>query len=235
MAQPPTPLHAYELNGSLADTYGGPAITNNGGSLGAAGITFLANNGPSLENWIAGTATSGNYSIEMYFSITTTSSYRKLIDFSNRSSDNGLYNLSTSLSFYPMTTGSNGAITDNVMTHLVLTRDGTTGDVFGYINGSITLGISFTDSSNFATFTGTNNIMHFFRDDSVTSFNEASDGFVDFIRIYDRPLSASEAALLFAAIPEPTSIALACFGMAGVVALKPWKRFARRHRRAKSA
>jgi hypothetical protein len=38
----------FQLNGTLADSLGGPDITNNGGTLGATGITFGVNQGSSL-------------------------------------------------------------------------------------------------------------------------------------------------------------------------------------------
>src|SRR5437868_2633399 len=91
-AQTPTPLHAYELNGSLADTYGGPALVNNGAALGATGLTFGVDQGPSLSSWLGGSATNGNYSIEMFFRLTNASGgYRKLIDFKGLTVDAGLY------------------------------------------------------------------------------------------------------------------------------------------------
>jgi hypothetical protein len=98
-AQLPSPLHDYELNNSLADSLGGPSLVNNGATLGATGLTFAANQGPSLSSWLGGSATSGNYSIEMYFSLDTTISFRKLIDYSNRVSDFGLYNINTLFSY----------------------------------------------------------------------------------------------------------------------------------------
>lgn len=214
----PTPIRAYELNNSLTDTYSGPSLVNNGGTLGTTGLTFAANQGPTLSSWLGGTATAGNYSMELFFTLDNTSSYRKFVDFKDRVADAGLYNLNSTLNFYPVTSGSSGAFTVGSMTHVVITRSDATNDLVGYINGSSALGISFTDSGLLATFTGTNEVIHFFRDDFSTSQGEASGGFVDFIRIYDRPLTAGEAQQLFAAIPEPGTIVLttlACTGLAG--------------------
>jgi len=241
-AQLPSALHDYELNNSLADSLGGPSLVNNGATLGATGLTFAPNQGPSLSNWLGGSATSGNYSIEMYFSLTDTNGYRKLIDYQNRTADAGLYNLNTSLDFYPAASGSSGAIPANTMTHLVFTRDGGSNQVVGYINGSTALGMSFTDSSNLAVFSAANNIMQFFQDDAVTSFNEASGGFVDFIRIYDHSLTAQDAQNLFGAIsavPEPSTMIMLAVGAAGagMVTYKKlgWKRRQRRNQGATRA
>lgn len=232
-AQTPTPLHAYELNNSLADTYGGPALTNNGASLGATGLTFGVNQGPSLANWLGGSATSGNYSIEMYFNISDTTGYRKLIDFQGLASDTGLYNLDTVLNFYPFVTSPTSTILNDVFVHLVLTRDGGSSDVVGYINGNAALGIAFNDAGNDAVFGAANNVIHFFQDDTVTTGNEASSGFVDFIRVYDRAISSTEAAALFAAVPEPTTYLTVGSALMGVGMIVARRRRTRRRQTAK--
>ena len=200
------PTHIYELNNSLADSLGGPSLVNNGATLGATGLTFGANQGPSLSNAID----PANYSIEAYFQITSVGGYRKLIDFKDHSSDNGLYNLNTGLNFYNVATGSAGTISANTMTHLVLTRDGGTQLVTGYINGISQL--SFTDSGTIGTFSAANNIIQFFQDDTVTGGGESSSGFVDFVRIYDAPLTATDVADRYAAVssvvPEASPLLL---------------------------
>src|SRR4051794_3466815 len=87
-AQIPTPSHAYELNGTFADTFGGPSMVPVGsGALGPFGYTYAPGEGPNVSGVINPT----NYSIEMYFSITDVSGFRKIIDFNNRASDFGLY------------------------------------------------------------------------------------------------------------------------------------------------
>ena len=50
----------------------------------------------------------GNYSIEMGFTLDRTDGYRRLIEFKNLMSDNGLYNLDTALNFFDETTGPSG-------------------------------------------------------------------------------------------------------------------------------
>ncbi|MBC8104748.1 MAG: PEP-CTERM sorting domain-containing protein [Cytophagales bacterium] len=215
-----TPTHIYDLNGSLADSLGGPAITNSlGGVLGASGVTFSDNQGLSLSGALSPTT----YSIEMQFSITDTSGFARLIDFKNRTSDTGLYNLNTSLNFFNVVTGPADAITANSLTHLIITRDGVTNEFTGYVNGVSQ--ISFTDSGSLGAFTGPSNIGYFFVDDNSVG-GETSPGFVDYIRTYDSALTAAQVRDRFnnrdtpgspSAAPEPSTLALLGFAALGLV------------------
>ena len=129
----------------------------------------------------------------MDFSIYEVSGYGKLIDFKDRSSDLGLYNLNGSLAFYNSAFTSGTSFAANTLARLVITRD-TTNNFFGYVNG--VQQISFADSSNLAKFNSTNNIstnniIHFLRDDFATG-GEAAGGVLAKIAIYDGALSAQE-------------------------------------------
>ncbi len=210
VAHAQTPSHVYDLNGSLADALGGPAITNNsGGVLGANGVSFGINQGLSLS----GVLTSATYSVETQFRLTDTAGYRKLIDFLNRTSDSGLYNFGGAMTFYPgLGNGFANSITPNTSTHLVITRDGVTNAFTGYVNGVSQF--SFIDNTGASLFSGPNNIAYFFIDD-VTNGGEASAGFVDYVRTYNTPLTQAEVSnrfanrdVTFVAVPEPGSVAL---------------------------
>jgi hypothetical protein len=80
-------IHQYRLDGTLADDLGGPALVADGGTLGSTRYTFAANQGLSLSG---GLSNPGLYSIEMVFQFATTSGFRKILDFKDRSSDLGL-------------------------------------------------------------------------------------------------------------------------------------------------
>ncbi len=181
-----TEIHRYDLNGTYTDFYGGPSLSPNGGTLHATNYTFGPNQGLSLSNALTNT---GNYSILIDFSFTDLTGYRRILDFKDRTSDTGLYNLDTALNFYNHITGPPGAFATNVLARMVITRDSTTDVVSGYVNGLPQF--SFVDSGGDGIFSGTNGIMNFFIDDLAVG-NEASAGLVDRISIYDTPLTAAE-------------------------------------------
>lgn len=195
----------FQLNNSLADALGGPAIVNNGGSLGATGITFSNNQGPTL----AGFSNTAVYSIETEFYFDILGGYEKIMDFQARASDTGLYALGDTLNFYPVTT-SGSVFAAGVPVRFVLTRDAA-GLVTGYIGNSAA--ISFVDSGNLAVI---DSELNFFRDDFATGGGESAPGFVNYIRIYDTALTAAQVAAL-GGVPEPASWAMliAGFGLVG--------------------
>ncbi|WP_439546038.1 PEPxxWA-CTERM sorting domain-containing protein [Sandarakinorhabdus sp.] len=195
----------YQLNGSLADALGGPDITNNGGTLGPNGITFNNNQGPSL----GGFNDTQQFSIIVGFSFDTLSGYRKILDFKNRTSDAGLYNLSNSLNFFPFNATISNQFQVGTLHRLVFTRD-LAGNVNTFVDGNN--GLTLVDSSNQATITS---VLHFFNDDFAFGPQESSSGFVDYIQIYDAALTNTQ--IISGAIPEPASWAMliAGFGLVG--------------------
>lgn len=225
-----TLVHQYQLNGTLADDFGGPALVSGGGTLGPANYSFSAGQGLSLSD---GLPNAFDYSIEMIvnFSNLAPFQYRKIIDFKNLTSDWGLYTHSNSLTFYGGTVpGPSDALSNNVDARIILTRDDSTDLVSFYVNGAIQG--SFTDSTDIAEFTFANNIIHFFRNDTVQS-GEDPTGVVDLIRIYNGALTISEVAALDGPtpVPEPTSLLLASCA----TALFGAHRFRRRRKSAAAA
>jgi Concanavalin A-like lectin/glucanases superfamily len=207
----------FRLDGNLVNSAGGAlTIANNGGTLsggvlGATGITFGANQGPT----ISGFSSPANYSVETSFRFDVTNGYRRIMNFLNSTSDTGLYNLNGRLNFYNLTTSAAAPFAPNQLSNVVFTRDAG-GNSVGYVNGTAL--ISFTNAG--LTNIGFANVLHMFVDDNAVG-GEASPGFVDYIRIYDTALSASEVAGLTppGGVPEPAAWAfmITGFGLVGSV------------------
>lgn len=195
----------YQLNGTLADSLGGADITNNGGTLGATGITFGANQGPSLAIF----NNTEVFSIIIGFSFNELIGYRKILDFKDRTSDAGLYNLSDSLNFFPFNATVANQFQVGVLHRLVFTRDAA-GNVNTFVDGNN--GLSFVDSAGQATIPS---VLHFFNDDFAFGPFESSSGFVDYIQVYDAAITNQ--GVISGVVPEPASWALliAGFGLVG--------------------
>lgn len=204
----------YVLSSSLNDTLGGPSLVADGGTQSATGYSFAANQGLNLSSALSN---SGDYSILMDFSYSTLTGYRKILDFQNRTSDNGLYNLNTALDFFPVSSGA-GVFSPDVLARVVLTRNSGTNTVTGYVNG--TQQITFNDSGSIAVFGATNNIIRFFEDDFATGQAEASAGRATEIQIYNGALTGDQVAVLggpgeipTSGVPEPAALTLVGFGL----------------------
>lgn len=203
----------FRLDGNTNNLAGGPlTLTNNGGTLGATGITFAANQGPT----ISGFSSPSTYSVETAFRFDVTSGYRRIMNFLNSTSDTGLYNLNGRLNFYNIATSGSAPFVANQMSTVVFTRDAV-GNSVGYVNGTALISFQNAATTNI----GFANLLHLFVDDSQVG-GEASAGFVDYVRIYDTVLSSGQVAALtppgsVGAVPEPASWALmiAGFGLVG--------------------
>ena len=188
----PNLVHEYELNGTLADDLGGPSLVDNGGTLTGANYIFGPDQGLSLSGALDDP---GHYSIEMTSQIddlngSTTPGWVRLIDFKDRQSDFGIYSIDGFLTFYDGIGFSTGAtpIVEDVPFVLLVTRDGTTGEVVAYINGIEQF--RFIDANDLAVFDGPNSVAHFYLDNTAPPFTgEASGGVIDRIRVFDGPLS----------------------------------------------
>jgi hypothetical protein len=210
LAQAATPTHVYLLDSDGHDEMGGPDVVGEGGSFGVSasgqlGYQFDFNQGLVLTNVLPASV----YTIDFSVSLDLLSGYRKLIDYKNLNSDDGLYNLSGALNFYPVITGD-VVFNAGQLARVTVTRDAA-GTVVGYVNGSAQF--SFDDSlAQRATFTEAQQLGRLFHDDLATGQREASPGFVDYVRIYDVALTADEVANLPSPVPEPAVWALMLAG-----------------------
>ena len=206
-----TPSHLYKFSGNFVDTFAGPEMVSNGGTLSAGSYHFAANEGLVLD----GALSANLYTIDMSFKFDQTDGYRRILDFKNGGVDTGLYNLSSALNFYTAETGAGGAFANGQQVRVTVSRDAA-GSFAGYVNGM--LQFAFTDSGDLASFDTANQRAVFFQDDNQVG-GEASAGSVDYIAIYDQALSGAEIATLTAPVPEPESYILMLAGLLTVAAV----------------
>ncbi|PKO82221.1 MAG: hypothetical protein CVU19_02635 [Betaproteobacteria bacterium HGW-Betaproteobacteria-13] len=208
-------IHHYELNGDLTDVYGGPSLVSLGGSLTSTPgrYDFGVNQGLRLTS---GLNDIGIWSLDFKASYASLSgTWKKLVDFRNLTTDDGLYFANDKLQFYPDATGTT-AVTTNTDYTIALTRDGS-GTLSGYVNGLLQWAIANESESNVI-----GNVLTFFTDDVSTGQREAQPGSVDFIRIYDGVLTAGDVAILdqggtvgapATSVSEPGGLALLSAGL----------------------
>ncbi len=132
-----------------------------------------------------------SYTITILFRFDDVNSWKRLIDFKNRTTDWGLYSYYGNLNFYNIITGSGSAIAAGNYVQVTLTRNAQ-GNVRGFVNGSPE--IEFIDSGSEA-LPGPDNFLSFFQDDTVVA-NEHTSGAVARIRIWDGPLDPAAVATL---------------------------------------
>lgn len=219
------PDHVYEFSGGGNDLNGGPTMELGAGSSFTGegltgGLRFASNLGPNVRGAFANR---GLYSVELFFSLDQVGGYRRVLDFKNGTDEDGLYLYNGDISFFGQSKTADTNLKPGQMTHLVISRDGAQ-RVRAYVNGSEVF--SFNDSQTAdAIFSKTDGIARFFRDNG----NEASAGFVDFIRLYDRVVDTTEVLTLYNqgnpirvfdplpnGVPEPSTWAAMLIGFAGV-------------------
>ncbi len=233
-AQAAVSVDTYTFNNNLnALEAGAPALTavdpNSVGTFGTATVfgnshtvynfnapinSAAANqNGLSFLNTTAGhTVTSNNYSLEMVLSLQQVSTYARILDSVNRTSDTGLYAVNSGLFVYNSGPGTpSSSFPANTFHHLVATvaSDNT---VKLYLDGAAAVSATNTELDiNGA------NLLNFFLDNNVGGFqNDYSPGSVALIRLFDSVLSDSDVTALNAdpfanlpsGVPEPASIAI---------------------------
>jgi hypothetical protein len=210
----------YELNGSYAESNGGPSLVPYGGALTPNGYNFGVNEGLS----VSGTGAFDSYSIDIrfYFNDINASSdgFQRILDFKNRQSDSGLYSESGQLVLFA-TSGSGDPsaesfahdFTNGTMADLLVTRDAS-GLFSAFVNGHFAFSVM--DTNGATTFSGPDNIIYFFMDDFVSLTNfpdrpEAGTGLVDFIQV-TAPAAAVPGPIAGAGLP---GLIAGCAGLLG--------------------
>lgn len=142
---------------------------------------FDKNCGLQFDNRAANGFLSGSYTIEIYFRFTSLDSWKRVIDFKNRKSDNGCYIFYGKLNFHNFATGTKAPVNPNEYTHYVVARDARTNQLKMYVDGESK--VEFTDRFSQGII-DEDGLLNFFFDDLIVK-DEASDGAVAMIKLYD--------------------------------------------------
>ena len=160
-------------------------------------LSLTAHQGLNLD--VSGLANKVQYTIIMDVSSSQISSYNKLMSLDGGSSDNGVYFHSSTVTFYPLGSGST-ALTPSQWVRVALSYDGTTMNLFYGDDQEFTL--ANTGSAN-AYYT-LSNTLQFLKDDSGTGYGENYDIKIAGLWINDQPMSLEA----INNVPEPSVIVL---------------------------
>jgi OOP family OmpA-OmpF porin len=191
----------YNFDSTLNETHGlGPTLSVLGtqgvfvkdtlqevGSVTKWVYRFDVNCGLQFNNTEAGNFMGDTYSIELYFLFDELTSWKRVIDWKNRKSDNGAYVYYGQLNFYPYEYSEEAPVLPGEYTYYVVTRDGTTGEVILYTDAKNE--IDFTDNNNDAVL-DEDQVLNFFYDDLIVP-NEASSGAVALLKLYNYVLDTA--------------------------------------------
>jgi Concanavalin A-like lectin/glucanases superfamily len=170
----------------LVEVEDGSAVFTADLGTGVTVLRFAGGRGLALSP-TTGVVPSSEYTIEVLFRFDFLSKDRKVIDFKNGSTDDGLYVHEGCLNFFPKELGALTRIGTDSYVQVVLTRD-STDRVVAYVNG--VRQFAFTDRTGVAEVSG-RGTLRFFADDRTT-IGEWSSGAVSQIRLFDQPLTANE-------------------------------------------
>ena len=146
---------------------------------------FEGNSGLQFNNQEGYDLLSGSYTVEMYFRLDELESWKRVLDFKNRKSDNGCYIYEGRLNFFNFATGEKAPVKPGEYVHYVFSRDAETHLIKMYVDGESK--VEFIDPGDEAVL-GPEQVLNFFQDDLVAK-NEASPGAVALIRLYDRVMT----------------------------------------------
>ncbi len=191
----------YNFNNVLTETGGtGPALT----TLGNAGIfvldtlneisgktktvyRFEKNSGFQFNNTNAGNFIGETYTIELYFVFDNLSSWKRVVDWKNRTTDKGAYVYNGQLNFYNYVYSGEAPVVAGEYTYYVITRDGASKALKIYTDAKVE--VEFNDLDNEGLLSA-DNLLNFFQDDLMVP-NEASSGAVAMLNFYNYSLDSN--------------------------------------------
>jgi hypothetical protein len=196
-------VYEYEFKGNFLEKNGLlPALTQLGtgnfGNYSLCGTTrpaynFDYNSGFYFDNNAAApggfiTNTSGQ-TIELYMKFQNVSTWRRIIDYKNRTSDRGVYAYGLAFQFYNFVTGGTSIFNANAWVYVAVTRSAA--KVYNlYLAGTTTPLATFNDTGDDGIPNASGRIS-FFQDDLAVG-GEASAGSIALLRIHNRELSGVE-------------------------------------------
>ncbi len=142
---------------------------------------FEKNCGLQFDNRAANGFLKDSYTIEIYFKFNALDSWKRVIDFKNRKSDNGCYIYDGKLNFYNFALGTRAPVRANEYTHYVISRNGKTKQLKMYVDGESK--VEFTDQNDQGVI-DEDGVLNFFYDDLIVK-EEASIGAVAIIKLFD--------------------------------------------------
>jgi uncharacterized protein (TIGR03437 family) len=144
--------------------------------------------------------TRNSYSVELLFTFISGSGYRRVLDISNRTSDDGFYiDQNNRLNWYPAFQTITGATANGTYAHVVLTVHGNL--MIYYINGT-EVGRSTANftGGNILETVNPNQLIHLFLDNTTGGItNEWAPGRIALFRVYNSVLTANQVSAIFRA------------------------------------
>jgi hypothetical protein len=216
MGQSPELIVKYNFQDNLTDSKANSTLYtfgtgNDGNNHNNSSTEFNSDANGSYWHWESTLARGGafwidldedistNYSIGIRFSFENTeTSYRKIIDFKDMTSDYGLYFYSGGkLTFYPLGTLGTSVTQNDEIVDLIITRDGTTSKVNVYIVVDNVLYTELSDIDDASSRAVPSLVdgkprFHFFHDDNGTTSEATPSGKVYSLKIWDGPISSSD-------------------------------------------
>jgi hypothetical protein len=193
---------SYKFNNTLAESKGiGPTLT----ILDSMGVfetdtlnevngntktvyRFIRNSGLQFDNNLAGHFVDSTYTIELYFVFDELGSWKRVIDWKNRTSDHGAYVYNGEINFYPWVYSNSAPVVAGEYTYYVVTRNGLTNNLKVYTDALVE--VEFIDDTYDGVIDTASNVLHFFQDDLYVQ-NEASSGAVALLNIYNYELDSA--------------------------------------------
>lgn len=188
----PTYNNGAFVNGSFVDTTIDANVcpttpTVRGWSFPQFGGLMTPNNAPVVVG--------GSYTISMIVKFNPMQpGYSRLIDFSNSTSDNGIYELNGLLSLYPVGTFASGSFVTDRFSFVTFTRDAATSVVSVFV-GTTPAG-TYTDSTGIYVPLAQDVIFLMDNTTGAANISESSAGVITYLKLIDAPVTAADISAL---------------------------------------